>query len=94
MFSFTLSSLKNRSRVWCFAADSHLRLLDRNLKATRFHFSGLSFELWHRRSVSFFVHAFKISYNPKHFYSYLPSLFRPAQLQEMFLVLTALPLLL
>ena len=50
--SFILPCLEYCSPVWCSAADSHLRLLDRNLNAVRFLIPGLSVDLWHQRSLS------------------------------------------
>ena len=45
--SFILPCLKYCSPVWCSAADSHLRLLNRNLNAFRFLIPGLSVDLWY-----------------------------------------------
>ena len=64
--------------VWCSAADSHLRLLDRNLNAIRFLILGISVDLWHPRSISSLCMLFKICRNPEHpLYSDLSGQFRP-----------------
>ena len=77
--SFSLPCLEYCSPVWCSAADSHLRLLDRNLNAIRFLIQGLSVDLWYPRSIRSFCMLFKICRNPKHpLYSDLPGWFCPA----------------
>ena len=81
-FNFViLPCLEYCSPVWCPAADSYLRLLDRNLNAIRFLIPGLSVDLWHRCSTNSLCMLFKICCNPKHpLYSDLPGLFRSAKI--------------
>ena len=79
--SFILPCLEYCSPAWCSAADSHLRLLDRNLNAIRYLIPGLSVDLCHQHSLSSLCMLFKICHNSKHhFYSGLPGLFRPARI--------------
>ena len=80
-YSFILPCFEYCSPVWSSAADSHLRLLDRNLNACRFLIPDLDVDLWHRRSISSLCMLYKIFHNPKHpLYSELPSLFRPVRM--------------
>ena len=64
--SFILPCLEYCSPIWSSAADSHLRLLDKNLNAIKFLIPGLNVDLWHRRSVSSLCMLYKIYHNPKH----------------------------
>ena len=50
----------------CSAADSHLRVLDRNLNAIRFFIPGLSVDLWHQCAMTFLGMLFKTYHNLKH----------------------------
>ena len=76
---FILPCLEYCSPVRCSAADSHLRMLDRNLNAIRFLIPGRSVDLCHRCFASSLCMLFKICCNPKHpLYSDLHGLFRPA----------------
>ena len=51
--------------MWCAAADSHLKLLDRVVRSAGFLASGvLDCNLAHRRSVAEFCMSFKINSNP------------------------------
>ena len=61
-----LPGLEYCSPVWCSAADSYLRLLNRNLNAVRFHIPGRSVALQHRLSINSLCMLFKICQNPKH----------------------------
>ena len=57
-------------------ADSHFRLLDRNLNAIRFLIPGPCVDLWHQCSVSSLCVLYKIYHNRKHpLYWDLPCLF-------------------
>ena len=87
-----LPCLEYYSPVWCSAADSHLRLLDRNLNAIRLLIPGLSVDLWHRCSISSLCMLFKICRNPEDpLYSCLPGQFRPVQITRcIFVLLTTL----
>ena len=79
--SFILPCLEYCSPVWLSAADSHLKLLDRNLRAIKFLIPNLGTDLWHRRSISSLCMLFKIYHNPKHpLHSDLPDLYRPARI--------------
>ena len=55
------------SAVWCSAADSHLKLLDRVVRSAGFLAGGvLECNLAHRRSVAELCMLFKIKSNPLH----------------------------
>ena len=55
------------SAVWCSAADSHLKLLDRVVSGACFLAGGmLNCDLFHRRSVTVLWMLYKIRCNPKH----------------------------
>ena len=61
-WSFVLPVLEYCSAVWCSAADSHLKLLDRVVRSARFLAGGvLECNLAHRRSVAELCMLFKIS---------------------------------
>ena len=76
--SFILSSLEYCSPVWSSAADSHLKLLDKNLRACKFLIPNLAISLQHRRFISSLCMLYKIFHNPSHpLRSELPNLFRP-----------------
>ena len=65
--SFVLSVLEYCSTVWCSAADSHLKLLDRVVRSEGFLAGGvLECSLAHRRSVAELCMLFKIESNPMH----------------------------
>ena len=62
------------SAVWCSAADTHLKLRDREVSSASF-LTGGEFEcvLEHRRSVAVLCMLYKIRYNPMHsLYGALP----------------------
>ena len=76
--SFILPCFEYCSPVWSSAADSHLKLLDRNLNAIKFLIPDLHTNLWHRRSISSLCMLYKIFHNPEHpMHSDLPNLYRP-----------------
>ena len=53
--------------MWCSAADSHLKLLDRVVRSAGFLAGGVLYcNLAHRRSVSELCMLFKIKSNPVH----------------------------
>ena len=64
---FHESTVEYCSAVWCSAADTHLKLLDREIKGTRFLTEGM-FECYitHRRSVAVLWMLYKIRCNLKH----------------------------
>ena len=64
---FLLPVLEFYSAVWCSAADTHLRLLDRAVGGARFLTGGV-FEcgITHRRSVTVVSMLYKISCNSMH----------------------------
>ena len=71
--SFILPCLEYCSPVWSSAADSHLKLLDKNLRCCKFLIPDLNISLPHRCSVSSLCMLYKISNNPSHpLHSYLP----------------------
>ena len=66
-WSFVLPVLEYCSAVWCSAADSHLKLLDRVVRSGGFLAGGvLDCNLAHRRSVAELCMLFKIKSNPMH----------------------------
>ena len=78
--SFILPCLEYCSPVWSSAADSHLKLLDKNLRCCKFLIPDLNISLPHRRSVSSLCMLYKIFNNPSHpLHSDLPELFQPVR---------------
>ena len=76
--SFILSCFEYCSPVWFSAADSHLKLFDRNLNACKFLSLDLNADLQHRRSISCLCMLIKIYHNPAHsLHSQLPSMLLP-----------------
>ena len=66
-WSFVLPVLEYCSAVWCSAAGSHLKLLDRVVRSAGFLAGGvLDCNLTHRRSVVELCMPFKIKSNPMH----------------------------
>ena len=62
------------------AADSHLKLLDKNLRACKFLIPNLTISLQHRRFISSLCMLYKIFHIPSHpLHSELPNLFRPGR---------------
>ena len=66
-WSFVLPVLEYCSAVWCSAADSHIKPLDRVVRSAGFLAGGVSeCNLAHRRSVAELCILFKIKSNPMH----------------------------
>ena len=66
-WSFVLPVLEYCSAVWCSAADTHLKLLDRVVRSACFLAGGvLNCNLSHRRSVELLCMLYKIWCNPLH----------------------------
>ena len=66
-WGFVLPVLEYCSAVWCSAAGSHLKLLDRVVRSASFLAGGVSeCNLAHRRSVAVLCMLFKIKSNPRH----------------------------
>ena len=64
---FALRVLNYCSAVWCSAADTHLKLLDRAVSGARFLTRGVfECEISHRRSVAVLCMLYKIRCNPVH----------------------------
>ena len=62
---FVLPVLEYCSAVWCTAADTHLKLLDRPVSGAEFLIGGVfECDIAHRRSVSVLCMLYKISCNP------------------------------
>ena len=62
-----LSNYQNCSAVWCTAADTHLKLLDRVVSGACFLAGGvLNCDISHRRSVAVLCVLYKIRCNPTH----------------------------
>ena len=86
--SFVLPVLEYRSAVWCSAADSHLKLLNRVVRSAVF-LAGVVLEcnLAHRRSVAELCMLFKIKSNIMHrLSSVLPLPYVPARVTRGALV--------
>ena len=80
-YSFILPCFEYCSPVWSSAADSHLRLLDRNLNACKFLIPDLIIDLWHRRSISSLCMLYNFFHNPEHpLHSELPNLSQPVRM--------------
>ena len=60
--------------MWCSAADTHLKLLNREVSGARFLTKGVfEFDIAHRRSVAVMCMLYKIRCNPMHhLYDVLP----------------------
>ena len=66
-WGFVLPVLEYCSAVWCSAADTHLKLLDRLVSGACFLAGGvLNCDLSHRRFVAVLCMLYKIRCNPKH----------------------------
>ena len=66
-WGFVLPVLEYCSAVWCSAADTHLKLLDRVVSGPCFIAGGvLNCDLSQRRSVAVLCLLYKIRCNPKH----------------------------
>ena len=64
---FVLPVLEYCSAVWCSAADTHLKLLDRVVSGASFITGGVfECDIAHRRSVAVLRLLYKIRYNPMH----------------------------
>ena len=64
---FVLAVLEYCSTVWCSAADTHLKLLDRAVSGARFLTERVfECDIAHRRSVSVLCMLYKIGCNPMH----------------------------
>ena len=89
--SFIFLCLEYCSPVWSSAADSHLKLLDRNLQACKFLIPNLTISLQHRRFISFLCMLYKIFHNPSHpLHSELPNLFHPRRVMRASLSVNSL----
>ena len=64
---FVLPGLENCSAVWCSAADTHHKLLGREVSGVRFLTGGMfECDIAHRRSVAIQYMLYKIRCNPVH----------------------------
>ena len=85
---FVLPFLEYCSAVWCSAADTHLKLLDRAVSGARFQTGGM-FEsnISHRRPVLVLCMVYKIRCNPVHpLNGALPGLYVPVRVTRGALV--------
>ena len=78
---FVLPVLEYCSVVWCSAADTHLRLLDRVVSVASFLTGGVfGCDLAHRRSLAVLYMLYKIRCNPMHpLYGALPVPYVPVR---------------
>ena len=66
-WGFVLSVLEYCSAVWCSAADTHLKLLDRAVSGAWFLTGGVfEYDIAHRRTVVVLCILYKIRCNPVH----------------------------
>ena len=78
--SFILPCLEYCAPVWSSAADSHLKLLDRNLSAIKFLIPNLKVDLWHRRQISSLCMLHKVHHFLDHpLHASLPDLSHPVR---------------
>ena len=76
--AFILPCFEYCAPVWCSAADCHLNLLDKNLRAIKFLIPDLKVNLWHRRAISSLCILFKIFNDADHpLHNELPNLYAP-----------------
>ena len=85
---FVLPVLEYCSAVWCSAADTHLKLLDRAVSGARFLTGGVfECDIAHRRSVAVLCMLYKIRCNPVHpLYGALPGPYVPVRVTRGALV--------
>ena len=78
---FVLPVLEHCSAVWCSAADTHLKLLDRAVSGVRFLTGGVvECDIAHHRSVAVLCILYKIRCNPMHLLNdVLPGLYVQVQ---------------
>ena len=79
--SFVLPALEYCSTVWCSAANTHLKLLDRAVSGARFLTGGVfEVDIAHRRSVAVLCMLYQIRCNPMHpLNDALPGPYMPVQ---------------
>ena len=81
--SFILPCLEYHSPLWSSAADSHLKLIDKNLRACKFLIPNLAISLQHRRFISSMYTLYKIFHNLSHpLHSEIPNLFHPRRVTK------------
>ena len=79
--SYILPCLEYCAPAWSSAANSHLKLLDKNVRSCKFLIPDLEIDLAHRRVVSSLCMLYKILHNPRHpLNSELPGFFQPARI--------------
>ena len=85
---FLLPVLGYCSAVWCSAADTHRKLLDRAVSGARFLTGGVfECDVSHRRSVAVLCKLYKIRCNPVHpLNGALPGSYKPARVSSGALV--------
>ena len=85
---FVLPVLEYCSAVWCSAADTHLKLLNRAVSGARFLTAGVfECDIAHRRSVAVLCMLYKITCNPAHpLYVVLPVLYVQVRVEQGALV--------
>ena len=80
---FILLCLEYYSSVWSRAADSHLKLLDKNLQDCKFLIPNLTISLQHCRTISSLCMLYIIFHNPSHPLQFeLPNLFHPRRVTK------------
>ena len=78
--SFILPCMEYCAPVWSSAANSHLKILDRNLSAIKFLIPNLKIDLWHRRQISSLCMLHKVYHFQNHpLHASLPDLSHPVR---------------
>ena len=81
--SFILPCLEYCSSVWSSVADSHLKLLDMNVRVCKLLIPNLTIRLQHHRFINSLCMLYKIIHYPSHpLHSELPNLFRPKRVEH------------
>ena len=82
--AFILPCFEYCAPVWSSAANSHLNLLDRNLRAIKFLIPDLNVDLWHRRAISSLCILYKIIHNADHpLHQDLPNFYAPQRVTRI-----------
>ena len=81
-FNFVLC-LEYCTPVWSFAVDSHLKLLDKDLRACKALIPNLTINLQHCYSMSSLFMPYKIFHNPLLLHSELPNFFHPRRVTRV-----------
>ena len=82
--SYILPCLEYCAPAWSSAANSHLKLLDKNVRSCKFLIPDLDVDLAHRRVVSSLCMLYKVMHNTRHpLNSELPNFFQPVRVTRL-----------